>query len=213
MVAWFGLLVAVMSFGIAAVSLGWQIRTHRQSRAERVEARISEKITTGGHFLRLTVVNACERSVYVRKVEFVAKHVEQEKEMDFQRTFRPATVLQGKSSQEPAVPSKSIHASTQMPFRAAEDTSAPLEPGQERPYFLSYNATEKLLLAKDLPLIESLWITVASPKGELVLAMFDVLGFNSLREERGTPGGSAWLRWDSPAELIATGYSSVGWRL
>jgi hypothetical protein len=160
------LIIGSLGLIVAVMSIGWQIQTHRHSKAERADARLSWDISQRGQFLSVTVVNTGDPQLYVKQVELVVKHVECEQ-----------IAANGK---------KAIAVATSLQFQSRNEETGPLQPGEERVYVYPEHLARTLYSAQEPSRVESVWISVKSSKGEV--ARIDgtkVLSFLEKREGKG----------------------------
>lgn len=146
MIQWLGLSIGSLALVVATVSLLWQIHTHRQARAESVDATMSFDINQQGQFLCVTVVNTCERALYVRSVELLFKLIEKQR-----------VSPQGR---------KSTPVATTLNFspRGATD---PIASGDSRVYALDWQFARKMFQTQNPDCLEDIRVSVKTAKGEV----------------------------------------------
>ena len=106
MIQWLSLGIGSFGLVVASTSLLWQVRTHRQARSESVDASMSWDINQQGIFLCVTVVNTCERILYIKSVDLVFKHIEKQRVSQEHESIPVATNLKFSDScaNEPLAP-------------------------------------------------------------------------------------------------------------
>ena len=164
MIQWLGLGIGSLGLVVASISLLWQIHTHRQARTESVEARLSFDINQQGHFLCVTVVNTCERPLYIKGVDLVFKHIEKEQ-----------VTPQGH---------RSTPVATTLNF-TPRGTEGPLAPGDSRVYALLEEFARKMFGAVSPDHLEDIRVSVKTAKGEVCrIPREDVVPFFRDDEEK-----------------------------
>lgn len=141
------LTIGSLGLVVTAAFILWQVLTHRQSKAEKADAKLSWNIGPQGQFLCVTVVNTGELPLHVRQVELVVKHVEREQLSANRRT--------------------SVPVATSMQFQPRNGQSGPLLPGEDRVYVYPEGAAQKLYSAQDPNSVESVWVSVKTPRREV----------------------------------------------
>ena len=164
MIPWLGLGIGSLGLVVASISLAWQVHTHRQARIESVDARLSFDINQQGHFLCVTVVNTCERPLYIKGVDLVFKHIEKER-------------VSPKGH-------KSTPVATTLKF-APRDGDGPLSPGDSRVYALLEEFARKRFGAQSPDALEDIRVSVKTARGEVCrISREDVVPFFRNNEEK-----------------------------
>ena len=130
---------------IAVISVGWQILAHRQSKIEEAKASLSWESNAQDSYLCVTVLNTGTPQLYIKRVELILRH-RQQVSTNAKKTFQPEISVQ---------------------FLPRDMENGPMQTGEERVYLALLRPTKNLYLANGADSIESLWISVNTPKGEV----------------------------------------------